>query len=92
MEQRGWARRLDDRADSMLKRRFGFGLIDDPERSLRQELRRNLLLAGLVTAILVVALVVSGQSERVPVVLGPLVGVGLGTVAGRSIRERRKAK
>ena len=92
MKRRGWARRLDDRADSILKRRFGFGLTAGPEPSMRQELRRNLLLAGAIALVLTLALAFSDQMDRVPVVLGPVLGAAVGTVAGRAIRRRRQRR
>lgn len=92
MARRGWARRLDDRADSLLRRRFGFGLTEGPEPTMRQELRRTLLLAGGVSAILIVALVLSDQTQRVPVVLGPALGAVLGTLGGRAMRQRGRRR
>ncbi len=89
MNEPGWTRRLDDSADRLLKRRFGFGLVTGPEPSLRKQVLMALGVSAAVAAVLLFALVLSGQGERASIVLGPVVGVTLGTLLGRAIRDAR---
>jgi hypothetical protein len=90
VDEQGWTRRLDDSADRLLKRRFGFGLVTGPEPSLRKQGTIALGVSAAVAAVLIFALLMSGQGERASIVLGPLVGVTLGTLLGRVLRDARK--
>lgn len=92
MQQAGWMRRLDDRADRLLKRRFGFGILDAPQPSLRRQVFLTLVVTGPVVAMLAVAYVGSGQSDKVPTLLGPVLGVTLGMLLGRVIRDTRRRR
>jgi hypothetical protein len=92
MEQRGWTRGLDDRADRLLKRRFGVGLRGDPVPSLRKQVGIALAGAGTVVVIVVVALVASGHRVHLEVVLWPILSVIGGTLLGRVLRDSRKRR
>lgn len=90
MEQCGWPRRLDDRVDQLLKRRLGFGLIGGPEPSLSKEVRAALIGSSVVALVLLVAFMLSDQTDKAAILIGPVVGVALGTVLGRVLRDQRK--
>ena len=90
MKQPGWPRRLDDRVDQLLKRRLGFGLISGPEPSLGKQVRAALMGSTVVALVLLVALVLSDQTDKASFLIGPVVGVPLGTVLGRVLRDHRK--
>lgn len=90
MEQRGWARRLDDRFDRLLQRRLGVGLLGGPQPTLRKQVLLALVGSSLVALVLLMAMVLSDQSDRAPILIGPIVGVILGTVLGRLLRDHRK--
>lgn len=92
MRDQGWTRRLDDHADRLLRRRFGFGIRGGPILSPRKHLLIALGTAVAVEGIVVVALVVTGQAVKAPIILGPVVGITLGTVLGQLIQKARQRR
>ena len=88
----GWTRRLDDRVDRALERRFGAGLLGGTEPSLGRQLVLAVLGSGAVALVLLVALVLSGQGARGGLVVGPVVGVTLGVLLGRLVRDARRRR
>ena len=92
MAEPGWTRRLDDRVDLALKRRFGTGLVGGTEPSLGKHLAMAVLGSGAVALVLLVALVASGQGARGGLVVGPVVGATLGVLLGRLVRDARRRR
>jgi hypothetical protein len=90
MAAQGWTRRLDDRVDAALARRFGLGLTSWGDWSLGRQIAMSAAVAGAVGLVLLVALVLSGHAGRTPVVLGPILGTVVGSAIGGKIRARRK--
>ncbi len=88
----GWTRRLDDRFELLLERRFGPGLTKWADWSLRRQLATSLAGSGAVGLVLVVALVASGQAGRIHIFLWPVVGTVVGTALGRLIQDARKRR
>ncbi len=92
MAAQGWTRRLGDRFELLLERRFGARLTKWADWSPRRQLATSAAGSGAVGLILVVALVASGQAGRIHIFLWPVVGTVVGTALGRLIQDAHKRR
>jgi hypothetical protein len=72
-----------------LKRRFGFGLTGR-ERSLGQRVLIAFTVSASLALLLLIVLIIGGKAVRAGIVLGPVVGVTLGTLLGGLLVRRRR--